>query len=289
MIAYPPSYKTGYARNASEALPKNRNLFDGLVGAWVPRLGPTGRTLQDVSGNKNHGTLTNMNPASDWVEGDDGWGLDFDGFNDYVRVAGNSTLGLADTDFTISLWIKWSAVAENDNKGVFSKYNSTTGQRGWMVATANTPGVSQGKYSFLYQSSAGSFNSQQQLHTTSAYDDDITHCLSFIFIRGQTVSIYVDGVLDNSKASSVPSSVANNSSDVLLASANNGSQNTAIASYAANIHNRALSPTESAQLHALKPGGMFERKRRKIFISPIVTPTASPWFFQNQILRRGRK
>lgn len=51
-----PSYTQGFARNAAEsAYP---NLWKGLAGLWLPALGPTGLTLHDPSGYKNHGTIT---------------------------------------------------------------------------------------------------------------------------------------------------------------------------------------------------------------------------------------
>jgi len=62
-----PSYGQGFARSAGEsAYPK---FWEGLIGAWVPELGPTGNTLIDVSGFGHHGTLTLMDPSSDWVIG----------------------------------------------------------------------------------------------------------------------------------------------------------------------------------------------------------------------------
>lgn len=50
-----PSYKTGYAKSASEsAYPE---LWDGLAGAWVPSLGNTGHALLDLSGNGHNSTI----------------------------------------------------------------------------------------------------------------------------------------------------------------------------------------------------------------------------------------
>jgi hypothetical protein len=65
MNLWTPSYKSGFAHNAAEsAYP---NLWNGLVGLWLPVLGRTGLTLRDISGYGNHGTLTNMDPASAWT------------------------------------------------------------------------------------------------------------------------------------------------------------------------------------------------------------------------------
>ena len=53
------------------------------VGWWKLDDGQ-GSVALDWSGNKNHGTLTNMTPANDWVTGKFNKALDFDGSNDYV-------------------------------------------------------------------------------------------------------------------------------------------------------------------------------------------------------------
>ncbi len=82
-----PSYKSGFARNAAES--ENPNLWDQLVGFWAPSLGPTGITLRDQSGYSNHGTLTTMDPETDWVISDSrmgGYVLDFDGANDHITL-----------------------------------------------------------------------------------------------------------------------------------------------------------------------------------------------------------
>ena len=61
-------------------------LRDGLVGVWCPSLGTTAGTLLDRSGRNNHGTLTNMDPATDWVQSGGRGALDFDGSNDEVTT-----------------------------------------------------------------------------------------------------------------------------------------------------------------------------------------------------------
>lgn len=83
-----PSWKSGFARSAAESA--HPGLWEGLQGLWVPALGPTGLTLFDVSGRKNHGALTNMDPATDWVLGSPrtgGHALDHDGTDDVVSGA----------------------------------------------------------------------------------------------------------------------------------------------------------------------------------------------------------
>ena len=54
-------------------------------GEWWLNEG-SGNLANDASGNRNTGTLTNMDPATDWVGTKYGIGLDFDGSNDQVRI-----------------------------------------------------------------------------------------------------------------------------------------------------------------------------------------------------------
>ena len=93
-----PSLKR-YARNAGESA--HPELWNGLVGAWVPALGVQGGTLFDISGRGNHGTLTNMDPATDWVVGGNGVALRTDGVNESISCGQNvGTLGAS----TLSFW-----------------------------------------------------------------------------------------------------------------------------------------------------------------------------------------
>jgi hypothetical protein len=78
------------------------DLWRGCVGAWAPCLGPTGLRLQDNTGRGNHGTLTNMDPATDWVPSNGKIALDFDGTDDQVSIPANTP---AMTEISISLWV----------------------------------------------------------------------------------------------------------------------------------------------------------------------------------------
>jgi hypothetical protein len=74
-----------------------------LVGWW--KLDESsGTSASDSSGNGNHGTLVNMNQWSDWVTGQVGGALDFDGWNDYVMVPDDSSFDIAD-QITAAAWI----------------------------------------------------------------------------------------------------------------------------------------------------------------------------------------
>lgn len=77
------------------------------VAAWIPSRDSVGNgtsTLRDLVGS-NNGTLTNMDPSTDWVS-DTGAGgiraLDFDGTNDFVNLGNWTWFG--SSPYAISFW-----------------------------------------------------------------------------------------------------------------------------------------------------------------------------------------
>jgi len=73
-----------------------------IVGRWVPSAGATGYRLVDRV-RSNHGTLTNMDAASDWVASGGRIALDFDGTNDHVNC-GNRVPRLGN-GHTFAAWV----------------------------------------------------------------------------------------------------------------------------------------------------------------------------------------
>lgn len=96
-----PTYQHGFYAPGKRRQAKYPSLWRGCVGAWSMGLGPTGATLRDWSGMRNHGTLTNMDPATDWVVSDGQYALDFDGTDDYVEITDRTPSG---TPYSISVW-----------------------------------------------------------------------------------------------------------------------------------------------------------------------------------------
>ena len=81
-----------------------------LVGLWHFDEG-SGTIAEDTSGNGNDGTLTNMDPATDWVDGKLGKALDFDGVDDHVNCGNDASLDITDK-ITIMLWTKPAVAGE---------------------------------------------------------------------------------------------------------------------------------------------------------------------------------
>jgi hypothetical protein len=77
---------------------------DTAVAVWSIYEG-SGSNVYDTSGHGNTGTLYNMD-QNDWVSGVNNLALDFDGVNDYMRVADSSSLGFGSGSFSILMWMK---------------------------------------------------------------------------------------------------------------------------------------------------------------------------------------
>lgn len=76
----------------------------GLVSHWEFEDGTGSGTAADSVGT-NDGTLNNMDVNTDWVTGQIGGALDFDGSNDWVTVTNDASLEFGTTqDFSISFW-----------------------------------------------------------------------------------------------------------------------------------------------------------------------------------------
>ena len=79
----------------------------GIVGAWMLNEG-SGTRVFGYARNPTYGTLTGMDPATDWTTGLHGFALDLDGTDDWVDFGTNgwNTLLNASSGFTIALWFQ---------------------------------------------------------------------------------------------------------------------------------------------------------------------------------------
>ena len=98
----------------------------GLVGYWPMRDG-SGTEVRDYSDNGNHGTMTNMDAGTDWVQGKVGQALDFDGSDDYVNVG---DVELTNVSISISVWVNSNTLV---NRPIVSKYRATGDQRSYAL------------------------------------------------------------------------------------------------------------------------------------------------------------
>jgi hypothetical protein len=119
----PASYANGFAPRDGQ--PFYPELWRGCVSAWNPGLGPSGLTLRDWSGRGNHGTLTNMDPGTDWVVSQGRYALDFDGTNDYVSLGTSAVF--SPSPMSIAFWLRM-----NTTPGAFDGIFGRTTSASWL-------------------------------------------------------------------------------------------------------------------------------------------------------------
>lgn len=141
----------------------------------------------------NHGALTNMDPATDWVWSPDlgRWALDFDGSNDYC-VGTDYGFAMGATARTTAFWAKF-ATTSLAWRGVCS-YGPTAEPYGrlWYVGTS---GYNHYAHVELYGGG---------ISGTTAVDDGAWHHILAACHGDNTISIYLDGLLDGGPSVAYP-------------------------------------------------------------------------------------
>jgi len=164
-----------YALNETQI----RRLYDpsALLAHWqLDEI--TGSVASDSSLYGYDGTLVNMDD-SDWVEGNTGNALDFDGVNDHVAVDDICT-GMAGRDITVSAWVKAPAVSPA-NQFIISINSSNGDDNKLLMGTpAGTDTLSLGTTAWH--------------HTTATVIDNTWHHVAYVLEdSSDTITVYVDG------------------------------------------------------------------------------------------------
>lgn len=159
---------------------------DAVVGFWlnVPHW-QGGTVWRDLTG-RNHGTLTNMAPASDWVRGNrlGGWGaLDFDGDDDHIVIGGLSSLA---ADLTISIWFN-SSTGDSPHR-IFDLAEAAAVGMQLRFGAAGVARVTEG--------------GAPELLSANAMNDGVDH-QAVVTRKGTTFTLYVDGVQEASDTGTV--------------------------------------------------------------------------------------
>ncbi|MHC4546533.1 MAG: LamG domain-containing protein, partial [Planctomycetota bacterium] len=149
-----------------------------LVGWW--KLDDAfGATAQDSSIYGNHGTLINMDPVGDWITGQIGGALHFDGTNDYVDCGDTASLQITGNAISLAAWVKYET-AEAAEGGIVMKTTDDWWADGYGLY------VYSGAIKFyVYDWTVAAYKSftadNQWHHVAGTYD-------------GSNVRIWVDGV-----------------------------------------------------------------------------------------------
>ena len=183
------------------------NLKNGLVAAWIPSLGATGYRLVDRVGS-NHGVLTNMDAASDWVVSGGSGSLDFDGVNDYVTAPNNRSHS-SGSQVTVSCWVRRNVTGvfhEIINK--FSPPQSAPEEDGWLFRWTDTNVL---RWSVANNATYNFYTSSDANTSTEWIHLAVTH----EFGIATKTNIYVNGTAVNASwtqgtGTIIPDSSANN-------------------------------------------------------------------------------
>ena len=242
-----PSFKTGYARNASESA--NPNLWKGLVGAWMPSFGVTGKYLYDLSQRDiegryalGNGNVWNFDPAISWVVSNSKQGINLNGANQNIR----NVVEMKREAFTIEVEFEWDDFNTNNvqflTAGTLERLEIHLGG----IGTNGVRFIPYRPYGY------------GMLDVQNAVTSGINH---FVFTanHGETSKFYKNGAL-NSESSAVGSS-----NSILgqrffyIGSRLNGQYHLDGKIFNVKIWNRVLKPSEIKQLY-LNPLTPFEMK-----------------------------
>lgn len=241
------SINTYFTLAATLKLPPS-NL--GLVGYWPMDEG-VGTVTKDLSGNKNNGTLTG---GPTWVTGKLGGALNLNGSSAYINVGNSSVFN--SQSITVNAWVKYNAFAGSDNE-IVGKYANSNGSTGWILfrSTASYEnGCVTGKLCFLLTPPSTGFGLGQKMlvgANTNLTTGTWYHVVGTYDYNSNVMSIYVNGVLNNSVTKSTTQGIATSTVNVSIGANqldNNRFTNGLIDDV--RIYNRSLSASEVQQLYS---------------------------------------
>lgn len=266
-----PSYTQGFAspERGNMAHPE---LWNGCVGAWAPCLGPTGKVLRDNSGRNNHGTLTAMDPNTDWVSSGGKYALDFDGIDDGVPV-NSSTKYLQTGSLSMSCWI-YFPTAYTSGSGLYAIYRmgDDPSLNDVWIAMGDIYGSSDGKFHFDYINNVSGFSKYGTVKN-SWLANTWYHVVATY--SPQRITFYINGVQDSAV---VPTAPRGGTPYAVLASIARSPSGTGRFLRASlddfRIYNRELKPSE-VKLLSVHRGIAYERARKITYSSPLPSTTNS--------------
>jgi hypothetical protein len=163
--------------------------WGGLSRLWLPMAGCQGARLIDFCG-VHDAALTNMVPASDWVQSPWGWALDLDGTNDYIDCG---VVGEMVGSAAITLWalVRFKALGTYDAILV----QGTNADRGIGLWTRSSGAVIMEVESNWYEGPA-------------VYDTGVWYNIMATYRGSRYCRIFVDGVLKGEDASGLPATMS---------------------------------------------------------------------------------
>ena len=221
----------------------------------------------------NDGTLTNMDPATDWLwEPKLGrWALDFDGSDDYVLSP--CPLVLSTTSPLSASW--WSKAASVNSLKAFLAIQTATGNAYQLITVWYASG-----YSGLFCGRFSTSNLSAKPSVAITQTDWHHFCLTCIGGSSALV-LYVDGKLNSAVAND---SVGSGNPGIYLGNAYGGYY-AALTMADVIVHSRVLSAAEVMQLadpsNVMMRGAIREPGLRRSFVGQ-VGGGAKPWLYAHR-------
>lgn len=208
----------------------------GLVSWWLALPGTTGSArfmdIMNPGPHGNHGTLTSMDPATDWkgTNRPGGFGeLDYDGVNKHVDAGNPTNIQTIADEITVSAWMNIGSTARGDAVSQWGSANQH-----FLL----THGLPAGKAEFFISKTGGAAKTSGDSSQTIAAGE--WHCLTGRY-TGAAIEIYVDGELGSSTAES---GAMHTTSSRNVTIGESGDDNYLGQIDDVRIHNRALSANE---------------------------------------------
>jgi hypothetical protein len=192
----------------------------------------SGTTINDLSGNGRHGTMSNISHTSPYFT--------YNGSSSQISVADNALLEPGSGDWTVEVWVN-QAVAGNDV--VLGKFNAggLSSNVGYSVRTTGTSFYAQ------YASGGGSGATLFQNSTTYSKTINTWHQLVYVFtnVAANTFQTFVNGSSIGTVNHSL-ASILNTSTNLYIGSYNGGEYGQWFDGKIGitRLYNRALTSTE---------------------------------------------
>lgn len=259
-------------------------IGDNILRAWVPWLGSTGLRVIDQSAYHRDGTLTGMDPATDWVghslRGRSGSSLTFDGVDDWVDFGSNDFSG---TDYSVVSWFRILTA------GVHFPFSTCSGAGTLGIEILYGTG-------FNFSQIASRIASLPSLihdfgSTAAALAGPICFVQTYTDAQPtKTHQIYVNGgnrqstiFSSNQLASTQNWSWAKRGTTFFAAGGGGSNANGTSQWFEQIVFRGILTDSEVALIYRLGPGGIFQKRKRAYGKSIAVTPT-----FKNYWLQKSR-
>jgi hypothetical protein len=250
------AYFAGYNTASASMFTRAPNNF-GLVGYWSMEDGK-GATVTDFSGRRNTGTMTNMDPATDWVTGKVGKALDFDGTNDYVTAGTAASTNLT-SNLSIFAWMKatspgrTSIATQTNGCGGYGALNGCFG----IAIGGNTAN----------RTSAYIASNWRQGNTS--VNDGNWHHVGYTLDSSYNMQFYFDGATDSSLIANAGGFPSSGGPFVIGSDATDANYYTGSLDEV-RVYNRVLTSTEVATLYG-------QSKISKTYVSPLTADLAAYW------------